>query len=129
MLNFIETFMFFCFLISLYVIFFPLFSEDRRTPMSKKVDAYKSLPMSQWEFKDVAHFLIEAIHDLGIRYEDANFSLFNYVDGKKLASMTVKDFESFAQQSGEKVYHYVQQHNLSAITSSGKQFSLEYICI
>lgn len=86
---------------------------------AKKVDDYRGRPMNEWEFRDVAHFLIEATHDLGIRYEDADFSQLSKVNGQILIAMKPEDFEKFAPSDGQRIYNYVCRHRNHEVLTAG----------
>ncbi|KAA0198562.1 hypothetical protein HAZT_HAZT006146 [Hyalella azteca] len=95
---------------------------------NKKSDDYRGKPMSEWEFRHVAHFLIEATHDLGIQYENTDLSQLSKVNGQKLLNMTPENFEKFAPTEGERIFDYVRRHrNHQLITEGGTDSFMDAI--
>ena len=66
--------------------------------------------MVDWEARDVAMFLLEMTHDLGIKYENADLSQLSNVDGRKLLTMEPKHFDKVIPKEGQRVYDYIRHY-------------------
>ncbi|KAF2366346.1 Ets domain [Trinorchestia longiramus] len=97
----------------------PTSSTSHNPSSANKSDDYHGRPMAEWEFRHIAHFLIEATHDLGIQYEYTDFSQLSKVNGQKLIAMRPEHFEKFAPSQGQRIYDYVRRHKNHELLTNG----------